>query len=175
MALRFLLVSLVAGLGVNLPSGDEFSSWASSGREWVQARVDGFRGIESGSDSASEQADTEADLEFAAVVDEMASTFAADLASLERPKPAELLATTTLEVAEDEIVEAETVVDRSEPVAAFEELAIDDGEADESTVSADSARSARSSRIASAVQLTKQAADAWLSVLRNDESGSLGQ
>jgi hypothetical protein len=171
MALRFLLVSLVAGLGVNMPSGDEFSSWAQSGREWVQARIDGFRGVESNSGIETEREDAEFDL----VVDEMAATFVTDLASLDRPKSDILLGADVLEVAEDEIVEAEPVVDRSERVAASNEQAMDDCEAEESTVSPATAESARSSRIASAFQLTKQAADAWMSVLRGDEDGSLGQ
>jgi hypothetical protein len=168
MALRFLLVSLVAGLGVNLPSGDELTSWASSGREWVQARIDGFRGIESDSSRETEQADAE----FAAVVDEMAGTFSDDLASMDRPSPATQIASVSLEVAEDEIVENEPVDDRPEPVAATVEIATDDEDISEPTVSTGAARSAR---IASAVQLTRQAADAWISVLRNDEARDLGQ
>jgi hypothetical protein len=171
MALRFLLVSLVAGLGIDLPSGDEFSSWARSGQEWVQARLDGFRGVDPDSNFEAEQADSD----FAAVVDDMAGNFAADLASLERPRPATMLASVSLEVPEDEIVEGEAVDDRSESLPASEVAAIDDGEAEELTAPAAPARSTRSTRIASAVQLTKQAADAWMSVLRNDEGGPLGQ
>ena len=40
MALRFLLVSLVAGMGFELPSGQELSAWARAGRDWVE-RADG--------------------------------------------------------------------------------------------------------------------------------------
>jgi hypothetical protein len=171
MALRFLLVSLVAGLGVNLPCGDELSSWARSGRDWVQARIDGFRGGEADLGLETERAD----LEFAAVVDEMADSFATDLASLDRPKSVTVLASVSLEVAEDEIVEVEVVDDRPVPVAAFEELAMDEGETAEPTFSTAPTQPIRSSRIVSAILLTKQAADAWLSVLRTDEGGSLGQ
>lgn len=164
MALRFLLVSLVAGLGVNLPSGDEFSSWVGSGRAWVQARVDDIRGT--GADAEAWRSDAE----FVAIVDDMANTFAADLATLDRPKSDALLAAALLEVAEDELVEAEvvTVVEVREPAATAEVFAIDIDNSEE-------AASTGTSRLASAVELTRQAADAWMNVLRGDGSASLGR
>ncbi len=72
MALRLLLVGLVIGLGVELPSGDEIASWASSGSAWVQARVDGLLGPE-----AVAEATPSPDAEFAAIVEEMAQSFVA--------------------------------------------------------------------------------------------------
>ena len=38
MALRCLLVSLVATLGFELPSGQDVTSWTMSGQNWVSAR-----------------------------------------------------------------------------------------------------------------------------------------
>src|SRR5262249_17052965 len=78
MALRFLLVGLVVGLGVDLPSGEEVSAWVRSGRDWIQARVDGVLGAEVATAPKS------TDAEFSAIVDEMAGAFTADLASAER-------------------------------------------------------------------------------------------
>lgn len=79
MALRLMLVGLVVGLGVDLPGGEDVASWARSGRDWLQARVDDALGGPEVADGAA------SDAEFAAIVDEMAGTFSADLASLGRP------------------------------------------------------------------------------------------
>ena len=77
MALRLLLVGLVIGLGVDLPSGDEIATWARAGSDWVQARIDGAFGPE----AVAEATPTD-DAAFAAIVDEMAGTFASDRAAI---------------------------------------------------------------------------------------------
>lgn len=39
MALRMVLVSAVAGLGVSLPSGDDLGAWALGAQNWMSARL----------------------------------------------------------------------------------------------------------------------------------------
>jgi hypothetical protein len=106
MALRVLLVGLVASMGFELPTGQDLSSWARTGRGWADARMaelswlrleaekaiaiatDGVRDELPPSRSA-EVASTRADLIFEAAVEGMASGFAADLALMEDASPAE--------------------------------------------------------------------------------------
>lgn len=70
MALRFVLVSLVAGLGVEWPSGAELARMASGGRAWLASQWDGLsatlaglatsEGEESGAEGAPAGASTTA-------------------------------------------------------------------------------------------------------------------
>jgi hypothetical protein len=106
MALRFLLVSLVAGMGLELPSGQELSSWTRAGREWAGARMVDLSSIRveaerallgstdceraeviAGPAEAVEVGPSTADLAFDVVVEGMASTFAADLAAIRADRP----------------------------------------------------------------------------------------
>src|SRR4051794_7553825 len=96
MALRLLLVGLVIGLGVELPSGDEISSWARAGGDWLQARIVGAFGAEAVAESKPAP-----DAEFAAIVDRMADSFAADLALADRPATPRRLTFEPIVVPED--------------------------------------------------------------------------
>lgn len=105
MGLRLLLVGLVAGLGLDLPTGQDLERWAHSGQTWLCGTLDQWnewapRGdetlcIAAPTAPASEPApsattpittaqtqstptEPNADDEFAAVVDDMVDEFAAD-------------------------------------------------------------------------------------------------
>lgn len=160
MALRILLVGLVIGLGVDLPSGAEVAAWARAGDEWVRARLDGVFGAEEVA-----EAKPSADAEFAAVVDEMAGAFTADLAAMERPASRSRLAFEPIVVSDDPEPGLGFALNRDaqgrgqdpEPVPA-------------PTVATASPESATASRLASAVRLTREAASAWMTVLRGAEA-----
>lgn len=107
MGLRLLLVSLVAGLGLELPTRQDLERWAHSGQIWLCSTLDEWNAWEPASDemfcvaaapmppapvpaacaaTAAEPAqpqsmptETTSDSEFAAVVDDMVNRFAADL------------------------------------------------------------------------------------------------
>ena len=53
MALRIILMGLVASMGLDAPSGPEFASWTQSGRAWVHARMADL----TGSDVEADQPD----------------------------------------------------------------------------------------------------------------------
>src|SRR4051812_11644383 len=93
MALRFLLVSLVAGVGVGMPSGRGVSRWGASGRGGGGGRMGELGSIKLGPEQAEEAvavAETSpvSDLAFDVVVEGMAADFAADLASVVPDRPA---------------------------------------------------------------------------------------
>jgi hypothetical protein len=194
MALRFLLVGLVVGLGIDLPAGAEMAGWVRSSGAWVQARVDGLFGPEPAeaapaadaqfsaivdgmaNDFAADLARAEApkaDAAFAAVVDDMASGFARDLARAEPPAPeAPPTADSSFAaVVDDMAIRFAADADAARrPVAVAQEIrdaaAPPKVEAPEAPKPAPSVELARPDRLASAVQLTGQAAAAWLAVFQ---------
>ena len=159
MALRFLLVGLVIGLGVELPDGDEVVSWARAGGEWLQARIDDAFGAD-----AVAAAETTSDAEFAAIVDRMAGAFAADLALADRPAASDRLTFEPIAVPDD-----------PEPGLAFALNRASQGEgvipepALPEVVDAPGSLPA-AGRLASAVRLTREAASAWMNVLLGAEA-----
>jgi hypothetical protein len=176
MAVRLLLVGLVIGLGLDLPSGDEVASWAHIGASWVQARVDGMLGAgavaEAQPDPDAEfaaivddmalafAAEPKPDLAFSAIVDDMATSFAADLARVAPPKvdpaPRRLVAFEPLDVPDDLDVGIAFALNRdSQGVGISPEPPEPEPKAPGGP-----------ERLASAVRLTGQAAAAWMAVLR---------
>ena len=182
MALRFLLVSLVAGMGCELPSQTDVAAWARTGREWVDARVGdtarlkveaelalaGLRGrLRARSPTpvaprptSVEVPSTRDDLAFEAVVEKMASDFAADLAAIEESKP-EDEAVVVVEPFREMPPAAWTDPEPAAP--AFEEVA--EAPAEVSAPPRETPAS-RSEKISAAVRLTKQALGAWASLIQ---------
>ena len=187
MAIRFLLVSLVAGLGLEAPSAQDVATWTRSGRDWVQARVDDFSNRRVIAESE------QANVAFDGVVARMADDFTADLASIDQPKPIAILSFEPITVPEEldsgmgyamnrqaqgEGRQIEIAVpDELELGIAFELNRDSQGQGQVVTISGppaepDSSTSPepiRASRLASAVRLTGQAAQAWMTLLRESD------
>jgi len=168
MLLRFVLVGLVTGLGCNLSGESEVVSWARAGRDWVQARLDDATG-------ARLVADRErADAQFAGIVDDLARDFTADLASLDRRKSPEILAFDPIEVPDDVDAGVAFALNRGsegegrEPEA----VAVAGPRVVAGPATVEPATGVRPDRLASAVRLTRQAALAWLTVLRDAPGAS---
>jgi hypothetical protein len=189
MALRFLLVGLVMGLGVDLPSGQEIASWARAGGEWLQARIDGAFGPEAVAEAeaapdaefaaivdqmarefgAEAVAESKAnpDTEFAAIVDQMAGSFTADLAMAEGPATPQWPAFEPIEVPDDPTPGLAFALNR----ASQAEERIPGPPAPEVATAPITAQDpAASDRLASAVRLTREAASAWMSLIRGAEA-----
>ena len=80
MAIRFLLVTLVAAMGFEPPTRDEVSTWTRSGRQWVAARLDDW------SVTTAQRAQEANDKSFRSVVETMSRDFSRDLAATELAK-----------------------------------------------------------------------------------------
>ena len=80
MAIRFLLVTLVAAMGFEPPTRDEVSTWTRSGRQWVAARLDDW------SVTTAQRAQEANDKSFRSVVETMSRDFSKDLAATELAK-----------------------------------------------------------------------------------------
>lgn len=169
MLFRLLLVGVVTGLGVEPPSRAEVATWAEAGRAWVGARIDDFGGARLVAVRDRDR-DASDDAAFSAVVDDMAGTFAADLARLDRPATPSRLA-----LAFDPI--AVTDFPESALVASFDYAGQGLGLSAEANAPptgesafAPSLVPSRIARLASALRLTRQAASAWAGVI--DDAGS---
>jgi hypothetical protein len=181
MALRFLLMSLVAGMGLELPNGQELSSWTRAGREWAGARMVDLSALRSEAECAflgstdCERADesagptatadagsSSADLAFDVVVEGMASTFAADLAAIRVEGPESAFAPGAL---------ADQPRGEDPPLLAWrdpepESATFPAPAAEEPTSPAETSPSAsRVDRLSAAVRLTRQAVIAWASLI----------
>lgn len=201
MALRCLLVSLVATLGFELPSGQDVTSWTMSGQSWVSARGGDLASMGSATSgwlglndpdlvttlvgptlaAASSQviaaaeataAAESADLAFESVGEGMTLTFADDIeanrAKLDAPLPTtevEPIVAAAVEpilvVAVEPLCQPET--DAMElafpaPDAALVADGSEQVEEDESVVA---------ERLSSAVQLTRDAVQAWTSLVQS--------
>ena len=182
MALRVLLVGLVASMGLALPSGQDVKSWADSGGRWVESRLadlnhfraEAERAFEGGpatdpavyaeatAPARTEVATTRDDLTFDAVVEGMASSFAADLATIEKAKSGvEIAATTPAPTLEE--VPADTCIAPDALVAEGDSLDLENPEASPTPVLAVESPST-AEKLTSAVRLTKEAVNAWASV-----------
>ena len=101
MTLRIMLVSLVASLGLELPSDHDLACWSRSGREWVAARLADFSGpgLEADQPAAEVAAEPDAtpviaevvkaddDRTFEVASEAMAADFAADLLAIQVENP----------------------------------------------------------------------------------------
>lgn len=178
MALRLVLVGLVASMGIELPSGSDLANWTRTGREWAGARtadlsvirVEAARTCAGPADCGPAEghlgaADVtgagsgRADLAFDVVVEGMAVDFAADFASLRVDGPAPDQVPDAISGGERGVVPTELSWSDPEPVPAdpIAEVAI---EAPALPVEAPLV-SRRSERLSTAVRLTRQALDAW--------------
>lgn len=164
MALRLLLVSLVIGLGIDLPGGEEISSWARAGSDWVQSRLDDVLGSEAVVESKPSE-----DSDFVAIVDEMASTFSADLARTERPLSRAQIVAEPIEVPEDMEPGIAYALNRASQGEGLTPEIITLGTPEAPTQKPEAVTMVRPSRVASAVSLTRQAVSAWWIVLRGAE------
>jgi hypothetical protein len=184
MALRFLLVSLVAGMGLELPSGQELSSWTRAGREWAGARmvelssirVEAERALLGSTDceradvvagpaEADDAGPSTADLAFDVVVEGMASTFAADLAALRADRP-ESIATPEAIAEQPRSEEPPMLAWRDpEPEPASVETQPDVVAEPPISPTQISPIATRVDRLSVAVRLTRQAVIAWASLI----------
>lgn len=185
MALRLVLVGLVASMGIELPSGSDLANWTRTGREWAGVRMadlsvirveaartcagpadcgpaDGHLGAADVTGAGSGRAD----LAFDVVVEGMAVDFAADFASLRVDGPAPDQVPDAISGGERGVVPTELSWSDPEPVPAdpIAEVAIEAPalpvEALALPVEA-TLVSRRSERLSTAVRLTRQALDAW--------------
>jgi hypothetical protein len=190
MTLRIMLVSLVASLGFELPSGSDVSCWAKAGTEWVQARMVDRPGllVEAKLDLAApsdaqlvdekfdvpaldceKKADTDAS--FKSVTDEIAADLSADLLASHR------------EEAPGDQAEVKVALEQPAPAGLPEGEAVgclvvpgDEAKASEvawieeerPTVPAEPTvdSPARPDRVSSAVRLTREALQAWAALMQ---------
>ncbi len=184
MALRFMLVSLVASMGFEMPTGADLSHWTRSGRDWADARMADLSGLraEAGrvfadpaesarvdelSAAVASCPGTTADLAFEAVGEGMATSFAADLAlaRVEESKPA--AEAPNLARADEPAAVAPASAEPVVNLAATAEAdCLDASEAGDPAV-ANSAEPSRADRISSAVRLTGEAVQAWANLIQS--------
>lgn len=163
MGLRFLLVVVVFGLGVDLPSGEALSSWARAGSDWVQSRLNDVLDRE-----ALAEAKPPEDSDFEAIVDGMANAFAIDLATAEHPLSRPVVLAEAIEAPEDVEPGIAYALNRGSQGEGLspEIVPTEASKGPESQM----VGAARASQIASAVRLTRQAASAWWIVVRGTEA-----
>ncbi len=200
MALRCLLVSLVASLGFELPNGQDVTSWTMSGRGWVSARVvdlsamqaeaSGWLGlndptvkrmvelaaVETTPTTVTEMVTpaTSAELVFESINESMAVDFNHDYETIVANEPTAtpvvsmpvVVATTTEADYQPEIggdtnpeIESMTLaLAEAETDCADTEMGVEE----EESVTTDSA-----ARLTSAVRLTREAVQAWASLVQS--------
>ena len=213
MALRCLLVSLVATLGFELPSGQDVTSWTMSGQSFVAARAgdvasmgstaSGWLGLND-SDSVAKligptlaaesaqvvasaetaAATSSADLAFESVGEGTVLTFADDIlaapAGVETPLPATEVEPVMVAAADAEPIivaaaDAEPIIVAvTEPVCQPEtnamNLAFPAAEAELATEESEQVEESDSvvaEQLSSAVQLTRDAVQAWTSLVQS--------
>jgi hypothetical protein len=184
MALRFVLVGLVASLGFEMPGGPDVSSWARTGRDWFNARMAEVTSLRSEAERAlalaadcersddqapapnAEVAPTRLDLTFDAVVDGMARDFSADQASIEVARPVEE-AIAAVDPTDGPTVEMPEVacLDPTADEDGVDTLAEAGPEPEPATAPATEVVS-RVERISTAVRLTRRAMEAWASLIQ---------
>lgn len=194
MILRLILVGLVTSMGFELPSSRDVSSWVESSRAWAYTRT-AERSASGLPVAATEiRADYHAsdpDGAFQAAQGEILAEFLAPEAKPDAPLVAELAhdSPATFEVAEvvaaglsdgeEQVVagllaDAPAVVeptglvaDRVEPtntVAEVEDCAVA-AEIEDASIEAMAATPTRSDRLATAIRLTREAAQAWAEII----------
>ena len=200
MTLRLMLVGLVTGMGLELPSERDLSCWADSGRAWVHARLADLPsfGVEvvqtddvcgepepepAVKPAATESAPTAADLAFEAASGRVSADFASDqAASLASARVAADSDATFAEAAApaafgrpagEEIATVPAPAPTVEVAAA--EPAVPPSADDETCggVAFEDEAPSRADRLSSAVRITREAVQAWSDLIREsaDESG----
>ena len=195
MMLRLILVGLVTSMGLELPSGRDVSCWAESGRAWATAQVAALTpGGEVAPTGVAEVAvgPVEADRAFEAIGAEMAADLAADRAlacaqvpALAQPDAgcdgdtaaavAEAVAVAEAQAEPGVIEEVVIGLPSGEEVAAVAlstpadepvvTVAVAVAVAEEDMECGDDTPS-QSDRLAEAVRLTRQAAQAWADLIQ---------
>ncbi len=180
MMIRMMLVSLVASLGLELPSGHDVASWTHSGQAWASARMADLASLQgdtcpisadlgrpdSATATAVEPANPASDLAFEAAADRFVCEFRADaLAALapSAPEPAPVVEVASVPTPAVEAVVAESAAP-VEAVADPESCELDSDEEDVVAVAEPSVTQA--DKIHQAVRMTAQAVNAWASVLQ---------
>lgn len=171
MGFRVLLVGVVAGLGLDLPSGSDLQHWMASGRGWVEQQVVAWTiersavgPVEAPAVDQVEAADAApagpkavADDVFDTVVNRMKASFAAPAAPIVAPEAPRLATFEPVEPAEDLYPGLAFALNRrsdglSEPTPMVERPAVE--------------IPTTGNRLANAVKLTGAAVHAWMDLLR---------
>ena len=197
MTLRLMLVGLVTGLGLELPSERDLSCWADSGRAWVHARLAdlprvGVEVVQSDDlcgEPESEPAitpaaacsPTAADLAFEAASGRVSAEFASDMAAtLASAKAAADSDATFAEAAAPAALDLPAGEEIAPAPATTVEVAAAEPavppSADDETcggVAFEDEAPSRADRLSSAVRITREAVQAWSDLIREsaDESG----
>ena len=188
MTLRIMLMGLVASMGIELPSEADVSSWTRSGRDWVGARMVDLSGPSVEADRADaeptdcQQASMPAgspviavaedsvasdDMAFEAVSAGMAADFTADLLTMQVEEPPSESVPVTLASDEapavglpdgEEMMSLATPADEAEAQTQAVESGDEPIEVNETT--------SHLERISSAVRLTREAVQAWTTLMR---------
>ncbi|WP_435007395.1 hypothetical protein P12x_004706 [Tundrisphaera lichenicola] len=181
MALRFLLVSLVASMGLDLPGAPELAGWARAGRDWAEARMVEFSayradagrfflaspvmGAEAEDDGLAPET---ADLAFDVVVEGMASNFAAELLADRRDQKFNEMGSDVFAKSVVPDIPTAKVVSGPAPESASVTAPSPSVEVPSATP-----KVSRGARISSAVELTRQAMSAWVSLIVDSSAGSM--
>jgi hypothetical protein len=176
MALRILLMGLVASMGFELPSGPDVSTWVRSGRDLVYARLsdpsgpvvevdqpeagptDGLPADVSGAivpPAIVEEVAAPADEAFLAASEATAASFLADAKSIrDEGSPGEDISS--------------MLSSEAPPVGlpVGEELAVIESEGEDEATAWAEQRSTRAERVLSAIQLTHDAIQAWSELIQ---------
>jgi len=191
MALRCLLVSLVASLGFELPSNQDVTSWTALGQNWVSTRSVELSALQAEAtgwltstdptlkpkteqvgtteaeplavaEVATEAATSPADLAFDSIGEGMALAFGTDLEEAEGATVAPKVETAPEVVA---IAEPQPQPEEERMTLAFPAPSTD--LTDEEGMDQDEIAAIRADRLSSAVRLTREAVQAWASVIES--------
>ena len=170
MALRMMLVSLVACMGLEIPNQGDFTSWAQSGREWIASGLaDPEPTIEvTRPPAVAARTRADDDRNFEAISEAMAASFAAELVAsrAEETGPADAPAMTRApEPTSVGLPEGEEIASLTAPADEAIAVASDDEPTD--TLSGADEAPSRDDRLSSAVRLTREAARAWGAVMQD--------
>ena len=187
MTLRIMLLGLVASMGIELPSGADVSCWTRSGRDWVAARLvdrsgsgveadradvppTDCRQAEEGIESPGVARGVEAsdDIAFEAVAEGMAADFAADLMAMTEDGPSSEESPSSLaqtEASGANPPEAEELASLALPMIEVDAVGEEDP-ASEAIAETEEVPS-RADRVSSAVRLTREAVQAWVSLVQD--------
>jgi len=188
MALRFVLLGLVASMGFEMPSTQDLASWSRSGREWFDARLadvsclraEAARAFDVAANGervaeapAPEVAPTRDDLTFDAVVDGMAKDFSTDLAALEAEKTLEFEEALTVVEPFREMPPAVVGIGQPEPEPSMDPAVGEVAVAAPAAVPAQAVETeSRVAKISAALRLTRQAMSAWAALIQPSPSAT---
>ena len=193
MALRCLLVGLVASLGFELPSSQDVTSWTALGQNWVSARSADLSALQAEAtgwltatdptlrprtdqvataeaepmavaEATTEAAASPADLAFDSIGEGMALAFGTDLEAIRAEGATDAR---KLEAASEVVA---TVEPQPQPEDERMTLAFPAPSADltdEEGMDQDEIAAIRADRLSSAVRLTREAVQAWASVIES--------